>query len=390
MRREGKAGKRVLTAAAWATLFVFATTSALLSVSLRRIGSEFAVGLEQRGVLFSVRAFALALAALAAGWGADRIGKRWFLTGGMVLVGGALVWIGSAASYPSVLLATGLMALGLGPAEALTSPLVAELHRDDVPTQMSILHAFYPAGAVLPALLVGWLLDAGVQWRIPFQYAALPALVLALVFLVGRYPRPDVRATQRASARSFRRIMGRPVFWMLAAAMVLSAGCEGSLFYWMPNFVEREYGAGAVVGAGALTLYSAAMAAGRLGLGAATRRLPLSSLLVGLAAGGAAVSLGLALLPSLWVTFLLAGVAGLCVAAFWPGILSLAARRIGAGSATLFALLSVAGIAGFGLMPPIVGVVGERFGLRAGLCVVPGGFIGAALLLKVLFDREPA
>ncbi|MGD2175561.1 MAG: MFS transporter [Candidatus Brocadiaceae bacterium] len=389
MSREG-AGPTTwrLTGAAWAALFVFATTSTLLSISLKQIGDEFGIGLARRGALAAVRAGALAVSALCIGRAADRWGKKGFLVLAMLATGAGLVWIGSSSAYGSLVAGMIVLALGLGAVEALTSPLVAELHPRNVAQQMNLLHAFYPAGIVLPSLLVGWVLTSGVAWRQPFRLAALPALVVGLIFLSGRYPGEE--AENRPVRLTVGQILKNPTFWPLALAMLLGAGCEGGLFYWIPNFLQAQYGVTPMVGGLALTLYSAAMMAGRLGMGAAAGVLTPGGILLRVALAGGVASLALALIPGLAWSLVLIGVTGLCVAAFWPGTLSLAAGRISTGSATLFAMLSVAGIIGFGLTPLAIGAAGEWLGLRAGLCVVPVAFAGLYVVFLVVLRAKDA
>ncbi len=75
----------------------------------------------------------------------------------------------------------------------------------------------------------------------------------------------------------------------------------------------------------------------------------------------------------------------MCVAFIWPGVLTLGAQKIATGSSTLFALLAVAGIAGFGVMPYLMGVVGESHGLRAGMAVLAVAFVLCGVLLQAVF-----
>ncbi|MFO7956136.1 MAG: MFS transporter [Candidatus Brocadiia bacterium] len=381
MAPERSVTARYLTVAAWLSLIVFAVTSTLLSVSLRHIGTDFGAGYAQRGALSLVRAVVLAFSALIVGRAADWLGKKWFLSIGMAVTAFGLAWAGFSQSYWWLLAGMVFIAAGLGSLEALVSPLVAELQPEKVAPNMNLLHAFYPAGIVLTSPLVGGALDAGVAWQLPFGLAAAPALLVAALFATGRYP--DAEKADRKRPMALGLILKNPRFWLLAVAMVLGAGCEGSLFYWTPNFIETEYGKAALVGAAGLMLYSGTMAVGRFGMGIVTRFVSLNRMLVVLAAVGALASGALALVDSLPATLVLLGVAGLCVASFWPGTLSLAARDISVSSSTVYAMLAMAGIFGFGFAPYGVGLVGEWWGLRAGLWVVPCAFIGATVIFTM-------
>ncbi len=381
MATERPVSTRHLTVAAWLSLIVFAANSTLLSVSLRHIGTDFGVGYARRGALTLARSVTLALVCLVVGRAADWLGKKWFLSAGMALTAFGLVWTGMSQSYWWLLLGMVLIAAGLGSLESLVSPLVAELHIDQVAAHLNLLHAFYPAGIVLTSLLVGTALDGGVAWQLPFAVTALPVLVVGALFATARYPDADRAARQRPIAMSA--VLKNPRFWLLAAAMILGAGSEGSLFFWTPNFIEAEYGTSALMGAAGLMLYSGTMVLGRFGMGFVTRYISLNKMLVVLAAVGGLATAALSVVESLPGTLALLCVAGLCVCSFWPGTLSLAARDISVSSSTVYGMLAVGGIFGFGVIPYVVGLVGEWFGLRAGISVIPIAFAGALLIYIV-------
>ena len=86
-------------------------------------------------------------------------------------------------------------------------------------------------------------------------------------------------------------------------------------------------------------------------------------------------------MPSLAATLVSLALVGLFSGTFWPSILALGSEQIAKGSATLFAALAVAGIAGFGLSPLAVGVVAQHAGLRVGMGLLPVGFVLSALAL---------
>jgi len=385
VRDRTEPGVRFLTATAWASFLVFASTSTLLAVCLKQIADEFGIGFGLRGALTPVRASVLAFSALASGYAADRFGKRKLLAAGMLLIGLGLLQVRLSGTYLAVLAGILLLGSGLGFLEAIVSPLVAELHPTDVAAQMNLLHGFYPLGIVASSLAAGAALQAGLGWRRLFGLAALPAALTGLAFLAGRYPRGMPH--KQLGMAGVRQILRERTFWLLAAAMGLTAGAEGVFAFWTPNFIELEYRGPAMLGAAGLMAFSIALAVGRFGSSAVSRRVPLRSLMIGLAWLGAAAAACFAVIDSLPASLAAVGVAGLCSACFWPGILSLANERIIGGSATLLAMISVAGIVGFGTVPYLVGLLADAFDLRTGMSIVPLSYAGAALVLHRVFVR---
>jgi len=94
-----------------------------------------------------------------------------------------------------------------------------------------------------------------------------------------------------------------------------------------------------------------------------------------------AATLGLAFVPGLWGAWGLFALGGLFVACFWPTLLAVASDHISAGSMSLFSLLAAAGIGGCVVVPWAIGALGDVFGLRSGILVLP---ISMVLLIVVL------
>lgn len=379
-----------LTGVAWLSLVVFATTSTLTSVSLKSIGTDLEVGYGVRGTVALARAFVLAASTFVLGVCADRIGKRPLLTAGMFVAAAGLLCVSLTEGFAGLLAGTVVIGLGLGSLEALVSPLVADLHPEDVDRQMNTLHAFFPAGIVIASQLIGYQLDSGVHWRVPFGVAAIPAAAVGLMYALGRYPEPAKART--IAPISVLQVLREPIFWALAVAMMLTAGCEGSLIYWVPNFIQDAYGTMAYPAAWGLTVFTGAMAGGRFTTGYVARYVRPSRIMLAMAGLAIVTTLLLPMISHLAVSMAILGLSGVFMACFWPCILATANRRIAAGSATLMAMLCVAGIVGFGLLPYLIGVLSDHAGLRLGLMAVPTSLLlaGLALSAVLLLDRPAA
>jgi CP family cyanate transporter-like MFS transporter len=366
--RPPAASAALLTWVSRLSFIVFAGSSATLSVSLKQIGEDLGLGDAKLGSLGLARSLALATAALVSGFAADRFGKKRFLIAGMAAGAAGVVGVSSADSLPALLAFLALTGVGLGVLESLVSPLVAELHPDDVGFQVNILHGFFPLGIIGTSLIVSQALSRGASWRAPFAIVGAGFAAAMVGFAAGRYP--GGRAGAAAPLR-LQELAANRTFRLLAAAMFFGAAAEGGLFYWAPKFVQDEFLVTPAVGGLALTLFSITMMAGRLGLSGTVRRGGAAGLTAGLALLGAGASACMAFAPTVHAALVFAGVCGLSVSLFWPGVLTVAAEGISVSSARVFALLSVVGIAGFGLAPPAIGLITEAYDLRRGLVVVP-------------------
>ncbi len=359
---------RRLIAAAASAMVVFGAGVAVPSVCQDAIGRQFQLDFEQRGLLTTTRMGALLLSLLVVGYLGDRLGKRGFLVWGLIVIAAGLAASAAAFGYPALLGAFALSGLGKGVMEALVNPLVAQLCRQGSARALNAVNGLFSVGLVIAAIGAGEILQAGGSWRVPFWVWVAPALVCAGLFLTRRYPKVETAETQKASAGRFLR---QPLFWLLCVAMVMGGGCEAGLTAWGPNFVEHELAASARAGAWVMALFGVFMAVGRFASGALVARTTPLRLMIASAAGCALSTVALRFVGSLWGAWALFALGGLFVACFWPTILSVASDELAAASAHLFSLLAAAGIAGCVVFPWAMGALGDAFGLRNGVLVLP-------------------
>lgn len=377
-----------LTVTACAAFFLYASTPTLFSVCLRAIAADLGISYGVQGSIVLARAAVMGVATLGAGYLADHLGKRCLLTAAMLSVAGGMFWMGRSGGLAGLLGGIAVTSVGLGGLEALNGALICDLHPRAVASRVNFLYAFYPCGVVASALAAGTALDADVSWRLPFLTTVAPCVVIAAMYWVGGYP--EAQPGTVAGRLTISRIIASGTFWLLVSAMLLAAGAMGCLVYWGPSFIQEAYGASAKAGSAGLALYMAAVAAGRFGMATATRFVPLLRLMLAMVVVGFISTLSVVLVDSLWATMAALLLSGVAFSCFWPGVLALGVSRIGPGSTTLLAMLSTAGIVGFGLLPYGVGQLAGAWGLRLALGVCPAAIAVMGVLLAVVSLRDSA
>ena len=85
-----------------------------------------------------------------------------------------------------------LFAYANGTLEAVANPLVATLFPNNRTHYLNILHASWPAGMILGAML-GWVLDDRLEWHWKYQLAfyLLPTLIYGLMFMGQSFPKSE-------------------------------------------------------------------------------------------------------------------------------------------------------------------------------------------------------
>jgi fucose permease len=175
-------------------------------------------------------------------------------------------------------------------------------------------------------------------------------------------------------------------FPLFAAMMFLGGGTEGALTFWSASYIRIHFGTLPRMGGIATACFAGGMLLGRLAGGRFVRQHKIRLLIAVSALTGVAASAAVPFTSGLVGFLLLLFAAGLSVACFWPSIQSYAADRIEADHTSLFILLSLAGIPGFGAVPWVMGMIGDRWGLRAGFFILP--FLFLVLLVLLVIERR--
>lgn len=174
-----------------------------------------------------------------------------------------------------------------------------------------------------------------------------------------------------------------PGFWLFAAAIFLGAGVESAFTFWSRSYVAMYLDDVPRTGAIAVMIFAGMMAAGRFLSAALSKTISLKMIMMCSAVIGLGVSSIIPYAASLIRLYALFAIAGLATACFWPTILAEAALCLKTDSTLLFVLLACFGIAGFGVTPWIMGVIGDIAGLKAGFFMIPGLFLGLIIVLAV-------
>jgi MFS family permease len=108
---------------------------------------------------------------------------------------------GKAATYDCLYYGMFLFAIGNGLCEAVINPLVATLYPTKKTHYLNILHAGWPAGLIIGALLakcfVGNAADVWImklRWEIPMALFLIPTLLYGILVAVNKFPRSEATA----------------------------------------------------------------------------------------------------------------------------------------------------------------------------------------------------
>ena len=377
---------RLLTLLCYGAMMSLAIGLNLLPVFLTSLSVTFGgnAGLtqEQLGRLGAIAFTGLVLGILVTGPLADHWGAKGFTLGGNGIISASLAGMSFAPEYGIFCATIFFLGFGAGILDMILSPVVAALNPDRRSATMNWLHAFYCVGAVVTILAGTVALRIGLGWR--HACLMLLPLPLALLGAFARVPFPEL-VTGQGQRLPMRRLMRE---WWFAGALVaifLGGATELGMAQWLPAYSETALGFPRWIGGVGLLLFSVAMAAGRMVVGALGRRVDPFAIMAWCCGSSVCLFLLGSFLPVPLAAFAACVAVGFTGSALWPTLLAVTADRYPLGGASMFAALAALGNAGGILMPWVVGWIGDLVNLRWGLAVsglAPLLMLPLVLLLK--------
>ena len=387
--------------AAFSGSVCFALCSLSIPLMIVEIGDELAFpidrgGMAAGGLLHLFRSAAMVAALLLCGNIAGRVGKRFSMGGCLFFMGTGTFLCSFAPEYWMLVPCLLVAGFGEGICEGIATPFVQDLHPDAPERYVNIAHSFWSIGIGLVVVVVGGLWTLGAGWRAILGGIGIVTLLASALFWWRENPRKKYPETPGTAGfqeilHHAQAIVRVPRFWLCSLAMFFGAGAEFGLTFWSAAYVQLNFHTGAWVaglGTGAVAL---GMFLGRGGFGFFARPCYIRHVLLGSALGTSPVTLLLAFLkpgmmpPALGfsVLFLLLVLAGIGVATFWPSVQVYGVTSMPELDSTmLYICFSALGIPGCGIFTLLMGMIGDRYGLRGGLLVVP---VCLALFAAVIY-----
>jgi fucose permease len=384
--------RKALRQRCWALFALFFLPGLLMASWATRtpdIRDTLGVSISEMGmVLFGISVGSMS-GILCSGWLVKRFGARRVIRVGMALVVGGMLLMSLALWLASPwLFAAGLALLGggLGSAEVAVNVEGAVVERLMNKTVLPMMHGFYSlgtlAGAVAGMALTGLNLRADHHLLLAGLIAIIPIIIAIGAIPDGTGQQPAEGAEQPTTAPH------RP-FWkdgtlMLIGVIVLAmAFAEGSANDWLPLLMVDEHGFSPTSGSLIYAGFTLGMALGRCCGGWFIDRFDRVSVVRASAVLGA---LGIGLVIFVDSPF----IAGLSVL-FWGLGASLgfplaisAASDTGPDAATRVSVVATTGYIAFLVGPPLLGFLGQHYGLRSAMLLVLALVVIAATLARAV------
>ena len=330
---------------------------------------------------------------LSSAWLVKRYGTRKVIRAtmscavlGMLVLSGAL-WLSSALCF-----AFGLAIFGgsFGAAEVAINVEGAAVEREMNKTVLPMMHGFYSFGTLAGAG-VGMMLTAlGISANIHILLAALFA-ILPITIAIKAIPDGTGKNSAETAATAEKGLpFYRDIQLLLIGVIVLAmAFAEGSANDWLPLLMVDGHGFSPTSGSLVYAGFTLGMTVGRFTGGWFIDRYSRVAVVRASAVMGA---LGIALIifvDSAWVAGMSVILWGLGASLGFPLTIS-AASDTGPDAPTRVSVVAITGYLAFLVGPPLLGFLGEHYGLRSAMMVVLGLVLIAAVVAKAVAKPSPA
>ena len=337
----------------------------------------------QAGGLFLMISIGLLLAPLCSGLISSKINHRGTLNVsawgiGLILI--PFAFVDSIWAIRVLLVIIGFAA-GLHLPSAIAT-ITAEVRKDDWGKALSVHQSAPPLSFVTAPLIVAYLLQF-FSWRVVLLIGAGVGICIAAAFSLkgkgGDFP------GQLLSAKNVKVILGKPSFYLMVLLFAMAMGGNAGILTMLPLFLVNEHGfnltkANTLIGfsqvAGLLMVFVAGWITDRVG------QKPAMTVVL-LAAGIATILIGLLDGGRLMVVIFVQPV---LINAFFPGAFA-ALSRIAPPHLRSVANALIppsAFLIGGGLLPTLIGYMGERYTFAGGITIAGAFMLAGPVLVYFL------
>lgn len=392
--------------AAFITFFAYAASSVIVPVALMQIATALGFPLSEGGMgaggaLQISRTISMTTLMVVSGFIGAKLGLRKSLGMAAFVMGFGCLAVSLSNSYWFLFTAILCAGCGEGYIEAMATPFVQKLHKENTGQYMNFAHSFWSIGVTGTTIGAGFMLMCGVPWR-PVVFCTCLLAVVAGLFLLWpekkghEFPEEHESLALGTVVKQTKEIWSTPKFWLFFLLMFMAGGAEYCLTFWLASFMQLTMKTGAFLGGVATAVFSLGMVTGRMGWGVYVPQKRLGQSLIVACTVGLLLSCAIPFvrpdmvvgrIGSVILLFVLLYLIGITIAPLWPTIQTYSVDRLPKhlDETMVFVWLSCAGVPGCGTFAWLMGVLGDVFhSLNMPFFLVPACqlLLAVALLLE--------
>jgi fucose permease len=350
-------------------LVLYAVSFAVFGVVLVIPGSHQAdlaralqLDLAESGLIASVLAAGIGVGVVGAGPLFDRVKRRPLFAASFALAALGLLTVSEGMSFERWLVHMALVGVGIGAYDTLINAAVVERYRERAARPMSLIHAMAAVGAIAGPWIATAFSAQGV-WIRSFHACGAAHVALAAACAFVRFPDPEPHVEHPERPRALRAVALTVL--PFAAVAFAYVGVEASMTMFAVPYASEGLALPEWRGGKAISGFWLGLLVGRVGVLALPLALDARTLVLAGIFAATALAAGVAShLSVVEATFVATGVGIGCV---YPLVMALAGQRVPWARGTAAGLAAGAGALGGTAVPWLTGMLGDAFGVVAGI-----------------------
>lgn len=360
--------KKTVLWAAYLSLFVVGIVMAVLGSALPSIIVKFGVSKQDAGSLFFMLSFGLLIGSMIFGPIVDRYGYKLLLTLAIALIFLGLLTMAITPYFSLLRLVVFLLGFGSGVINGGSSAMVADISEGERSAKLSLLGAFFSLGGFGVPFLLGILLQRFSYESILFG-VGLSVVIPLLFFIIPAFPQP--KHGQGFPLKQGVGLLKKPVILLIGFIAFFESGLEISVPGWSSTFILEELSTPMDRAVFYLSFYWLGMLGSRFLFSQLMKRIsPAKTFRFCL---GAAISGSLLMIftDNLPLTIFGLVLLGVGLAMVFPILLGYIGDIYPELSGTAFSIVLTIALVGGMIIPYVIGMLGNSFGLRYTFAIIP-------------------
>jgi fucose permease len=383
--------------------FTFGMITNVLGVIIPEVIKQYQLSLFAGGFLAFSFFLAYGLCSIPTGLLMDRFGAKPLVLLGLTLMGLGCLVVAWAQTYPLILAMIFAVGVGVTVLQTAGNPLIQHLDRlENYHRNLTLTIGFCGIGAFLGPFMLAFIRGTGQSWQSLYVFFAVLSFALLVPLTLSRFPTIG-GARDRFRVDQLGKLLKNPLVLTYALGIFFYVGAEVGTASWIVKFFERVHGLTAEVAhveaaglfskvlptlpALIVALFWGLQGTGRLLSGAVLNRFG-SRRILRLYSFLALACLLVANFGSRNVTAVGFAACGFFTSVLFTLVFSGTINSFTENHGTISGLLCTA-ILGGALLPPLVGWVGDNFGMRAAMMVpaVSFGYVfGLAMFGRAKYE----
>jgi len=392
-------------------MFIFFVISFLTNIIgplVPEVIKGFSVSKGMAGLLNFSFFIAYGVMSIPAGMLTEKYKEKKVLTAAFILATIGAFLFSFVPLFPVYLISLFLIGLGMSILQVAINPLLRVAGGEEHFAFTSVLaQLFFGGASYLSPLLYSYLvtnLDAGntsnfllstlntlvpasLKWVSIYWIFAIISVAMVFVVLIVKFPKVDLNEDEKVGNFStIKELLKNKYVVLFFFGIFAYVGTEQGVASWISKFLEDYHGMNAAVeGATATSWFWGLLTIGCF-LGLGLLKLFDSKIILRVFVIAAMIALATALTTSSGQTAYVSFIAvGFFASVMWSIVFSLALNSVSSNHGAFSGILC-SGILGGAVVPLIVGVLGDAFGLRVGMSFV---FLTLSYLLSITFWAKP-